>query len=500
MYERTSRCAKASGFCAAAISDKLVGEMARQGIYRGWLRALLSLLIVLGGVATAFLTVWARRAGDWEFARIGALLSLVFVLLMLFVVVPPLARSARLEAARINLPFQLTGGGLVFLCALAVVAFAAWNTRNNLLFLIFSVMLSALFVAGAAGRVTLRDLVVSARFPDHIFAGEPAPVFVSVQNVKRFLPSFSVLVEARSRSASPRAERRGFKRFRRTKFERRALAYFVYAPRSAKVEQKAEQTFERRGRVVVTGFEISTRFPFGLFRLRRRLRVRDVEIIVYPRPRPSGDELHLLPMNAGRLTAERRGAGQELHSLRDYQPRDDVRHIDWKATARADRLIVREFAAEDERRVHVALDTHVELENGAGGSGKSARIEVTKDAGDRNAKAESTEAAQRFERGVDLAASLLSHFAEERAEVCLTLGSERGDYGAGREHLYALLRRLALAELSASRASESGRAEFWEQFRIRSPASEDNYVIILTTAAHGSIPAHVWRTSHVVYF
>ena len=42
--------------------------------------------------------------------------------------------------------------------------------------------------------------------------------------------------------------------------------------------------------------------------------------------------------------------------MRDYQPQDDLRHIDWKATARSRRLIVRQFTAEDERRVTVALE------------------------------------------------------------------------------------------------------------------------------------------------
>jgi hypothetical protein len=28
----------------------------------------------------------------------------------------------------------------------------------------------------------------------------------------------------------------------------------------------------------------------------------------------------------------RRGAGHDLFSMRDYQPQDDLRHIDWKAT------------------------------------------------------------------------------------------------------------------------------------------------------------------------
>ncbi|HYY94726.1 MAG TPA: DUF58 domain-containing protein [Pyrinomonadaceae bacterium] len=432
-------------------------------------------------MSAALMTLVARRSGDWELTRLGAIASLLFAVLIVIFVVPPLARSARAEAARLDLPFQVTAGGVVFVCVYAVVAFAAWNTGNNLLFLVFSVMTSTLFVAWTAARSSLRDLVVSARFPDHIFAGDPAPVIVTVHNTKRLLPSFSVVVEARSRAEDAGARRRFMRR--RARQQKRVLAYFMYVPRRAKVEQRVEQTFERRGRVTVTGFEISTRFPLGLFRLRRRLRARDVEIVVYPKPGREGDELHLLPADAGRLESPRHGAGYDLHSLREYQPRDDVRRIDWKATARARRLIVREFNAEDERRVHVALDTFVET--GAGAAGESDKM------------SEGADAAERFELAVARAASLVAHFIEERAEVRLTAGDEESRYGVGREHLYECLRRLAIVAPRPAAADSSRRLDFWQ--RIAPHSSDGGHVILVTTAPRGTIPADLWRKSHVIH-
>jgi len=256
---------------------------------------------------------------------------------------------------------------------------------------------------------------------------------------------------------------------RRPRQSKRVLSYFMYAPRGSKVEQRVELTFERRGLLLVTGFDISTRFPFGFFRVRKRLRARDVELFVYPKPEGAGDELHLLPIDAGQMQAARRGGGRDLHSMRAYQPRDDVRLIDWKATARQKRLMVREFTAEDERRVHVALDT-------CGG-------------GD--------DAAERFERGVTLAASLLAHFVDERADVRLTLGDEQVPYGSGREHLYACLRRLSLVTLQSGPADERRRREFWE--RVTPAPRSAGYVILLTAAAPGTIPEDLWRKSHVIY-
>jgi uncharacterized protein (DUF58 family) len=200
-------------------------------------------------------------------------------------------------------------------------------------------MLSTLFVSWAAARAALRDLNVSARFPDHIFAGEAVEVIVTLRNSKRLLPSFSILVETEG-ITKPHG-RLGKAKETRVRFKRRTLGYFIYVPHRAAAEQNVEHLFSKRGHVHVSGFEISTRFPFGFFRHHRRLGARDVDIVVYPKPEPVTDELNLLPLHTGQTASLRRGAGHDLLLLRDYQPRDDLRHIDWKATARARRLTVR---------------------------------------------------------------------------------------------------------------------------------------------------------------
>ena len=426
-----------------------------------WRAAILGTLLTLAGVAAAIVTVLARRTNDNTLASAAAVLSLVIAALLTIFVVPPLARSSRLEITRLDFPFQVTTGGSVFLIIVAVVAFAAWNTGNNLLFLVFSLLCSTLFVGWVAAKSSLRDLVVSARFPDHIFAGVVAPVIVTLRNTKRLLPSFSVFIEARGPAEPGRRTRW------QSRYQKRPLAYFTYVPHHAAAEQRVEQLFAKRGHVLIDGFELSTRFPFGFFRRRKRLRARNVDIVVYPKPVPIGDELHLLPMYAGRMASLRKGAGHDLFSLRDYQPRDDLRHMDWKATARVQRLTVREFNSEDERRITVVLDTHT-LSND-----------------------DPENFLERFERGVTYAASLIKHFIDERAEVRLILGNEVGRYGSGLEHLYDSLRRLALVSPPTHGSEKSGaRSE---------PVLSDDFSIVLTAAAPGSIPSEVWRRSHVIY-
>ncbi len=424
------------------------------------MRVILGTVLVLAGLAAALVTVLARRANESGLAGAAAILSLVIALLLTIFIVPPLARSARVEVANLDFPFEPTSGGGVFIIIIIVVGFAAWNTGNNLLFLVFSLLCSTLFVGWVAARSSLRDLTVSARCPDHIFAAEPAPVIVTLRNTKRVLPSFSILVEARGPRSDESANTK-----RRQKYVKRLLAYFTYVPHHAAAEQRVEQLFPTRGHVLIDGFELSTRFPFGFFRRRRRLRARNVDIIVYPKPEVISDELHLLPMYAGRMPSLRRGAGHDLFSLRDYQPQDDLRHIDWKATARSRKLTVREFTSEDERRISIVLDT-------------------------RLPRTEADEFAGRFERGVVQAASLINHFIDERAEVRLVLGDEVGPFGSGIEHLYRCLRRLALV-------MPQERVEV--EHVVGRDVVQHDYAILLTAAAPGSIPANVWRTSHVIY-
>jgi uncharacterized protein (DUF58 family) len=443
-----------------------------QSFFTRWRNAFFGTLLVLAGLAAALVSLLARQTGDSRLITAGALLSLIIAGLILVFIVPPLARSARLEMAGLDLPIEVTTGGAIFIGILTIVGLAAWNTGNNLLFLVFALLSSTMLVGWVAARTSLRDLVVSARFPDHIFAGEPAPVIVTLRNTKRLVPSFSVLVEARGPTSSKTGRKR---RLKRKQHQKRALAYFTYVPHGAAAEQRVEQLFPERGHVFINGFELSTRFPFGFVRRRRRLKARNVDIVVYPKPEPIGDELHLLPMYAGRMVSMRRGAGHDLFSLRDYQAQDDLRHIDWKATARARRLTVREFTSEDERRITIILDTRPAP------------------------KSEPGSFQERFERGVVRAASHLKHFIDEGTEVRLILGSDVGPSGSGLEHLYQCLRRLALVRPQDASADSDLDSSASEMEAVQRSRSGDEYSILLTTAAPGSIPAKVWRTSYVIY-
>jgi hypothetical protein len=165
--------------------------------FRDVRNAVLGIAVVIGGLGLAALTLWAQQTGDRRTAGFAAGASLIFVLLIFVFVIPPLARSASAEASQMNLPFEFTIGGAAILSLIAIVGFSAWNTGNNLLFLVLSLMVASLAVGFFVGNYCLKKLDVKMRFPETIFAREATPILVSLHNRKRLFPTFSVIAQVR---------------------------------------------------------------------------------------------------------------------------------------------------------------------------------------------------------------------------------------------------------------------------------------------------------------
>jgi uncharacterized protein (DUF58 family) len=79
----------------------------------------------------------------------------------------------------------------------------------------------------------------------------------------------------------------------------------------------------------------------------------------------------------GRTAMNIRGQGTEFDSLREYVDGDDVRSIDWRATARRRQVVVRTWRPERDRRVLLVLDTS---RTSAGRVGDEPRLDAAMDA------------------------------------------------------------------------------------------------------------------------
>ena len=445
----------------------------------------------------AVLSSIAAQQNAVKLGAISAAISLILAVIGAVYILPRLARRVQLEFIRFAVRTTVTVEGLFFLALLVVVGFAAWNTANNLLYLILSAMLAFLFAANFISRLSLSDLSIQLRFPDHIFAGEQATLALTTTNHKRFIPTFSVMIEPLSEPASTPSGRTqsrvgntskgpngkkiegrmsapgdasgqlvaatgaetsgiagGTAKTRLAKRKQKAavrnpstlgkLAHFILVPPGASAKQKIEHRFDKRGCYPITAFRVSTKFPTGFFKKWRRIEAAG-EIVVYPKPKPLDDFYHTLPMITGQVTSFARGSGDDLFRIRHYHPSDHMRHIDWKATAKSRGLMVRDHTREDERRLTIVFDTSRPASAGGGGSDHA---ESKAPAGAASADGEKSAREvfeQSFETAVVMAASLANHFILEGSDVELITARPEGSVEAdkGVDHLYSILRVLA---------------------------------------------------------
>src|SRR4029077_4526778 len=160
--------------------------------------------------------------------------------------------------------------GWIYLGGIILVALAALNTGNNLLFLILASLIAIVLMSGILSSITLSGIGLRLVWREHIFAAQPVRAMVELQNEKLTLPSFSLRVEAaKAKGATAPAAML------------ETPVYFPYLPKHDRVQQIVPMTFPRRGIYCQEAFRIVTRFPFGFLQKSRHLNLK-TEALVYP--------------------------------------------------------------------------------------------------------------------------------------------------------------------------------------------------------------------------
>jgi uncharacterized protein (DUF58 family) len=384
-------------------------------------------------------------------SAVGALLVAAWVAITL---VPVLAKRTPLRWMGYRMEFRVSREGWIYILGIFLVAVAALNTGNNLLFLILASLIAIILMSGVLSSITLSGIEMRLHLPEHIFAGQPVRAKVEIQNEKLTLPSFSLRVEAvrgKNAAISPMLE---------------TPVYFPYIPKHDRVEQIVPMTFPKRGVYRQEAFRIITRFPFGFLQKARRLDLKS-EALVYPSVEPSQEFFEILPGMQGALESLAKGAGQDLYALRDYLPRDSSRHVHWKASARLGSLMVREFTREDDCRVILILDPHMPLGL------------LPKDAD------------ARFEKAVTMCAALAWHFHERNAILQFRTAGFETPLVEAEEIVFDILKHLATAKAHPPDPKHTLLSDL--------AGAADIFRVIVTSESRGSIPSSIWNQSWVIF-
>jgi uncharacterized protein (DUF58 family) len=291
---------------------------------------------------------------------------------------------------------RLTRVGLTYILATIVLAVAAINTGNNAIYIAVTLMLGCLLLSGIASKGGLKHLSVEIEGIDEAWAGKPARGTLRIKNDSRIWNVRDVVLVSDALASA---------------------VLIPLVPKRSELSVSASFLFPRRGLAHVSGIDSYTRYPFGFVLKKRRLRAES-DVVVYP-PILADDA----PLERFRAVigdddvAGRPGAGNEIHSFREYVRGDSLRLVHWKKSASLGRWIMKQTEADAARSLHVVVDPYKPR----------------------------TASEEEFELMIASAATLVYHAVRREMDVTLsmprmTLRARQGDSAA------ALFRALALVE------------------------------------------------------
>lgn len=235
------------------------------------------------------------------------------------------------------MPIPTRRFAVVVACATVLTAVLG----NGWAFLVLNGVLAVVAVADALLAVPDRSIRIDRDLPATVVLATTAPLVWRVTNLADRAATVSFADElAPSLRAGTRHDR-------------------LRVPAGSSVDVATTITPTRRGRFRLTTLVVRIEGPLGLGARQRSRRVPRL-LRVFPLFR-SRDEAELRINRArmleiGLRSAQGRGGGTEFDQLREYTVDDEFRRIDWAATARSSRAIVRTYRAERNQTVISLLD------------------------------------------------------------------------------------------------------------------------------------------------
>ena len=208
--------------------------------------------------------------------------------------------------------------GLLFAVVLLGMLIGSINYNNNMGFMLTFLLGSLALISILHSYRNLKGIRLRAGRNPPVFAGEYAKILVHIDNPGRMMRHLLTLnCEGESRAVK-----------------------LVAAQQHASVQfllRTARRGWRHPGRI-----RVESTYPLGLFRAWSWIEL-DSRCLIYPR-----QELHppLPPLASGETEhGARQGDGMEdFAGLRDYRIGDPLRHVAWKAVARGQPLLIKQFS------------------------------------------------------------------------------------------------------------------------------------------------------------
>lgn len=220
--------------------------------------------------------------------------------------------------------------GVLLIVVSLGIGMAAYSTANNILFITLSLLLSCLVLSGVLSWLNFRRVAWRLQVAGPWRAGQAQSVALELRNAKNLLPTYGLWFDLAA-GAAP--------------LVRRHLGMRLDPGTETRLEWPVVAA--RRGRLGIYLRGVGSLFPFGF--LRRTFNSElSLDVVVWPASvkysRHAQGTAWKEQRSEGR--ANRAGTGDDLLALRRYAQGDSPRLVHWKASARLQHLMVRQFAAE----------------------------------------------------------------------------------------------------------------------------------------------------------
>jgi len=211
--------------------------------------------------------------------------------------------------------------GMMFAATLVIMLVGSINYVLSLGFML-TFLLAGLAIAGMVHTVrNLARLVIVTGRAEPVFAGEAAQFRLFLENPAPWVRP-AVMV----------------------RHEKSGAQTVTDIPASATAEIVLPVPAERRGWLAISRVRLETRYPIGFFRAWSYVQP-DFRCLVYPRP----EKTALPPSSPDASFGSRQAALQgndDFSSLRTYQLADSPRHVAWKAVARSEDMLTKQFTGD----------------------------------------------------------------------------------------------------------------------------------------------------------
>lgn len=235
-----------------------------------------------------------------------------------------------MKAGKFSLTYPTAGlGALLFV--LGAMWYAASSQNSAAIYLLLFILVSVFLVSIPNTLINLTGVTLRVESAKPTFAGDEVSLPVEIINSSRATRYGIDVLLPDARKTRERVD---------------------CIPRESAARLTLRFPARHRGEHRIEKLGLTSRYPLGFMRASKKV-MSNQTYLVYPKPAGNPQ----LPTDHSRFADSRTeqgfGSGDDFAGVRDYVPGESQRHIDWKAVARGQPLMTKEFVAENKGAVRL---------------------------------------------------------------------------------------------------------------------------------------------------